>query len=51
MDLTGRTGAASAVVSATAYEIPDPIPWKTFTVAWNVDQASADVVLTPDLLT
>ncbi|MEK7867659.1 MAG: fibronectin type III domain-containing protein [Planctomycetota bacterium] len=46
LDLIGRTSAPTATVSATAFAIPAPLPWKTFTASWNRDQNRVDVVLT-----
>ncbi|GEM_PF-4194610 len=46
LDLIGRTSAPVEADPVTAFAIPAPIPWKTFTASWNEIQPLVDVVLT-----
>ncbi len=42
LDLLGRTSVPTAEVFATAFAIPSPIAWKSFTASWNVPPSSVD---------
>jgi len=46
LDWIGRSSVVTSEVQATAYTIPEPLAWKTFTTAWDDTNRRVNIALT-----